>query len=151
MIKNINRRRLLVGLLGIPVALMGLEIEPRDAEQPTIVNDDRMAFFENEMATRWEMLLIGGPLRAARGLRLWLQEIERFTLAAQGTSWHKRTLALLSMSYQLQGSIAGDRIYTQAQSAYKKAFNVAKDHHNLRSLYNLAWLMEYPQTQACVV
>jgi hypothetical protein len=61
MIKNINRRRLLVGLLGIPVALMGLEIEPRDAEQPTIVNDDRMAFFENEMATRWEMLLKGSP------------------------------------------------------------------------------------------
>ena len=60
MIKNINRRRLLVGLLGIPVALMGLEFEPRDIEQLTIVNDDQMAFFENEMTTRWEMLLIGG-------------------------------------------------------------------------------------------
>lgn len=62
MIRNINRQRLLVGLLGIPVALMGLELESRDAEQPILINDDQMAFFENEMATRWEVMLIGGPL-----------------------------------------------------------------------------------------
>ncbi len=129
MIKNIGRRRLLVGLLGIPAALLGLEDEQKRADSTKIVvNQDRMAFFEDEMTTRWEMYHTGGTTRASRGLDMWISEIDRFARSANNTVWHDRTLALLSMSYQLQSCVSRDLMnYNQAHLAFKQAHHVATD------------------------
>ncbi len=73
MIKSPERRRLLVGLLGIPGILMGLEDDHPIIEKTNIVfNYDQMAFLEDQMTTRWEMYHTGGTLRAARGLDMWI-------------------------------------------------------------------------------
>ncbi len=88
-IKNVQRRRLLVGLLGIPAALLGLETEQRAADQARVIpiNQDRMSFLEDELAARWELYYTGGTARAARGLPTWMHEIAKFASAARGTPW----------------------------------------------------------------
>ncbi len=45
-IKNPTRRKLLVGILGIPVELLGLEAEQHTYTIPFLFNEDRIAFFE---------------------------------------------------------------------------------------------------------
>jgi transcriptional regulator with XRE-family HTH domain len=107
-IKNPTRRKLLVGILGIPVELLGLEAEQHTFTIPFLFNEDRIAFFEEETAIRWEMYRTGGTTRASRGFGVWLQEVEAFTQAAQGGVWHQRAHTSLCMSYQLQGSISAD-------------------------------------------
>jgi len=108
-IKNVNRRRLLVGLLAIPAALMGLEDEQRHANAVGVaLNQDRMSFLEDELATRWEMYHTGGTVRAARGLGTWTQEIGRFVAAARGSAWRERAYTLLALSYQLQSCVSRD-------------------------------------------
>jgi transcriptional regulator with XRE-family HTH domain len=128
-IKNLTRRKLLVGILGIPAELMGLDAEQRQPLKTNLVlNDDHMAFFEDETAIRWDMYRTGGTMRAYRGLDVWLQEVEAFAQAAQGSVWHQRAYASLSMSYQLQGSIFADMMkYDQAHHSHKKAYHIAKE------------------------
>jgi len=129
MIKNIERRQLLVGLLSIPVALMGLEVEQQLSQKTSVVaNHDRMSFFEEEIATRWDVYHTGGTLRASRGLAMWLGEMTNFARSAQGSVWHERALSLLSMSYQLQSSVSRDMMqYDLAHTAFKKAYRIAKE------------------------
>jgi tetratricopeptide (TPR) repeat protein len=127
LIRNLTRRKLLVGVLGIPAELMGLDNEQRPFESPLILNDDRMAFFEDEMIMRWDMYRTGGTALASRS-SAWLQEVETFAQAARGSVWHYRAQASLSMSYQLQGSLFGDMMkYEQAHRAYKKAYQIAQE------------------------
>src|SRR5260221_167346 len=127
-IKNPARRKLLVGILGIPVELLGLEAEQYTFTIPFLFNEDRIAFFEEETAIRWEMYRTGGTTRASRGFGVWLQEVEAFTQAAQGGVWHQRAYTSLCMSYQLQGSISADVTqYDQAHRAYYKAYQIAKE------------------------
>jgi len=45
----------LVGLLGIPLAFMGLESQKLAEKTNFILNNDRMSFYEGEMATCWEL------------------------------------------------------------------------------------------------
>ncbi len=132
MIKNLDRRRFLVALLGIPASLMGLDEEAQRSqvtEKASILfNDDPMSFFEDQMQTRWEVHLIGGPLRANHGLHGWIKEVNSFAASVRGTAWNRRALTTLCMSYQLQGSVAGDMIhYTQAHAAYQHAFHIAQE------------------------
>ena len=129
MIKDIGRRRLLIGLLGIPAVLMGLEQEQSPVEQLNLLfNYDRMAFFEDEMAARWELYFTGGTLRAARGLDMWINEMTQFAKASQGTTWHERSLALLTMSYQLQSCVLRDMMdYTNAYTAARRAYRIAQE------------------------
>jgi transcriptional regulator with XRE-family HTH domain len=131
-IKDISRRRLLVGLLGIPVALMGLENEQFHAEQSHLLfNYDRMAFFEDAMAARWELYYTGGTLRATHGLDMWITEITQFAKSSQGTAWHERSLALLTMSYQLKSCILRDMMdYSNAYIAARKAYRIAQELEN---------------------
>jgi len=57
-----------------------------------------------------------------------MQEITAFEQAAQRTVWHKRALAVLAMSYQLQGSVARSIMnYAAAHAAYRQAFRIAKE------------------------
>ena len=132
MIKDIDRRRFLVALLGIPASLMGLVEEIQSTQTmknaELLFNEDPMSFLEDQMQTRWDMQLIGGPLRATHGLQRWITEIATFTASTQGTAWNSRALSLLCMSYQLQGSVVGDLMhYKQAHIAYQQAFRVAQE------------------------
>ena len=130
MIKNINRRQLLIGLLGIPAALMELENEllHHTLKTPLVLNNDRMSFLEDEMSTRWELYYTGGTLRAARSLDMWMNEVTLLAQSSQGTAWHSRTLALLAMSYQLQSCIARDMMdYDQAHRANRRAYHISQE------------------------
>jgi len=129
MIRNITRRRLLIGLLGIPAALMELENELQHTQKSFLaLNNDRMSFLEDEMSTRWELYYTGGTLRAARSLDMWTTEVTGLAKSSQGTAWHKRTLALLTMSYQLQSCIARDTMdYTRAHIAARRAYRIAEE------------------------
>lgn len=128
-IRNLTRRQLLVGILGIPAELMGLEGKQRQPLKTNLVlNDDRMGFFENVMATRWDVYHTGGTILAYRGLNVWMKEAENFAHETIESFWHARAYSLLSMSYQLQGSIFRDMMqYEQAHASYKEAFRIAKE------------------------
>ena len=129
MIKSVSRRQLLVGLLGIPAALMALDPLQALIIQPGLtLNHDRMTFFEDEMAARWELYHTGGTLRAAHGLDTWIKEITTFAKSSQNTSWHERTLTLLTMSYQLQTCVSRDLMdFTQAHVAARRAYRIAQE------------------------
>ncbi len=131
MITNIHRRRFLVALLSIPASLMGVDDEKHNLQllkqAEVIFNDDPLSFLEDQMQTRWEIQLIGGPLRATLGLNRWVTEVQTFATSTQGTAWSNRALSLLCMSYQLQGSVAGDLMYyKQAHIAYQQALCIAQ-------------------------
>jgi tetratricopeptide (TPR) repeat protein len=131
-IKNMdmNRRKLLIGMLGIPAALLGLSGEPQ-IHHSSSISDDRMNFFEHQMATRWDIYHTGGTIRASHGLDTWMKEINGFANSLQGTDQHGRALAIIAMSHQLRGSIARDLMqYQLAHSAYKQAFRVAQELHS---------------------
>ena len=109
MIKNLKRRQFLVELLGIPAVLMALENEkPRLNSVSLMLNDDPMAYLENAMILRFEAQQIGETRSASQGLPMWMSEVTRFVNATQGTGWHTRALAVLSMSYLLQGTRSPD-------------------------------------------
>ncbi len=128
LISSEERRRLLVGVLGIPAALMSVEDEQNHfAETPLAVNPDRMAFFETELVTRWEMFHYSSTARAARGLDMWTREITQFAATTRGTGWQDRAYALLAMSYQLQTSTYRDmQLYEQAHQSYERALRIGK-------------------------
>ena len=129
MIKDVQRRQLLVGLLGIPTVLMGLNSTQHLPVVTNIaLNEDRMNFFENVVTTRWDVYHTGGTTRANRGLDMWIKEAENFAQETKGSVWNERGHTLLSMSYQLGGSIFRDMMeYDQADRSYQKAFNIAKE------------------------
>jgi tetratricopeptide (TPR) repeat protein len=128
MIRNLERRRMLIGLLGIPATLMGLHTDPDILLKPIKMNNDYMAFYEEGVAIRWDIYHTGGTGRAYRGLDLWLQGSENFAREAAGTAWQGRANATLVMSYQLQGSIFRDMMrYDQAHTSYEKAYKVAEE------------------------
>ncbi len=130
-IKDPKRRQLLIGLLGIPAVLLGLDSVQESLPPNRAINADHMAFFEHELATRWDVYHTGGTHRASRGLDMWLKEAENLTQEAKGSAWDERAYTLLIMSYQLQGSILRDMMrYQDAHVAYSKAFTVAKELHN---------------------
>src|SRR5258708_3443659 len=62
-IRNLERRRLLVGLLGIPAVLMGIEGEINFIRPPAKINNDHMACLEEGLAVRWDLYHTGGTVR----------------------------------------------------------------------------------------
>ncbi|SRR5579875_1043842 len=127
-ISSDERRRLLIGVLGIPAELLNVEEQRHQIEEVHLTfNPDHMVFFEAEFVTRWEMFHYGGTTRAARGLDIWTQEIARFAAEARDTAWRDRAFSLLAMSYQLQNNAYRDlQIYERAHQAYRQAVKVAK-------------------------
>ncbi len=130
MIKSLKRRQFLVELLGIPAVLMALENEkPRLNAISLLFNDDPMAYLENAMILRFEAQQIGGTRSASQGLPMWMSEVTHFVKESQGTGWHMRALAVLSMSYLLQGTI--DRSmnldYSAAHQSFQKAYRIAQE------------------------
>lgn len=127
-IKSLGRRRLLVGLLGIPAVLLGINGDVHFIQQPTQLNNDHMAFLEELLTVRWDVYHTGGTARANRGLDTWISETVDFAQEAAGTIWQERTRTTLIMSHQLQGSIYRDLMqYGQSHLSYQKAYTLAKE------------------------
>lgn len=129
MVRSMQRRWFLVGLLGIPAAFLDLEGTPPWDERTTLaVNQDTMSFFESELDLRWQVLNTAGYAVAANGLSLWIDKSVEFVRSASGTPWHRRACGLLSMSYQLQGTIAREGLqFDLARSAFELAYTSAKE------------------------
>jgi transcriptional regulator with XRE-family HTH domain/tetratricopeptide (TPR) repeat protein len=129
MIRSIARRWFLVGLLGIPASELGLEGSPPwSKKRYLIVNDDTMGFFEHELAMRWQVYKASGPALASQGLASWMTQVQGFAQECSGTPWQKRSLAVLSMSFQLEGSILRDTTaYPQAHESLQNALHAAQE------------------------
>jgi len=130
MIKSLKRRQFLVELLGIPAVLMALENEKPPLNTVSLMfNDDPMAYLENAMILRFEAQQIGGTRSASQGLPMWMSEVTHFVNETQGSGWHTRALAVLSMSYLLQGTIARSMNldYTAAHQSFQKAHRIAQE------------------------
>lgn len=126
-----KRRELLIQLLGIPAALIVLENNKLQQSKKTslVVNDDRMAYLENNMILRFQAQQVGGTRSSSHGLDLWMNEVTSFVKTAEGTGWHTRALSILSMSYLLQGTIARSMKldYTKAHTAFQEAYHIAQE------------------------
>ena len=97
------------------------------ASDKPLFNHDRLVLIENELFTRWDIYRTGGSRFAYRGLDLFVNAIENVVQQAQESTRYHRTLASLSMSYQLMGSIGSDLMaYSQAHASYTKAFKAAE-------------------------
>ena len=131
-ISNDMRKKMLIGLLGIPATLLGMEKEPRLQKAVGVkLSQDRMSFFEDQMITRWDMYHYGGTTRAARGLETWTQEIARLTVEAKDTAWQQRAYSLLAVSYQLQSSTYRDMLaYEESHDAYNRALKLSRTLNN---------------------
>ncbi len=129
MIKDPQRRRLLVALLGIPAIYMNIDGEPlAQTANILLFNDDPMSSIEDMIDNRWKLHLMGGPLSAFHGLDRAVRGVENFAKEMRGTAWQQRAYTLLCMAYQLQGSVQGDmRHFDKALSSYQQAFSVAHE------------------------
>jgi len=124
------RQKLLAGVLALAESAFILSSDGlRQIEQgSSALSDGLIAFFEDDIAARWELYYTGGTARAAQGLDRCVKEIEKVSRLAQGTSWHNRVLLLLTMSYQLQSCVMRDMmLYKQAHVGYQRAFEVAQE------------------------
>ena len=132
MIRNVRRRWFLVELLGIPASQLDLKGEPPWSQKTQLpVNNDLMNFFEHELDMRWQVYKTTGPVFAAKGFDIWMAQARGFAEASQKTPWCKRSLALLSMSYQLEGSILRDTLaYSQAHKSFQNAYHAAYEADN---------------------
>ncbi len=127
-----SRRHLLrqaLTLIGASLALP-LDLDPMPLAEPKhdIISDTLITFFENTMATQWELYHTGGAIRVVQSLDPWIKEIARLSRLTQDTNWHARILKLLTMSYQLQSCVLRDIMdYKQAHIAYQRAFHIAQE------------------------
>ncbi len=97
----------------------------------SLFNDDRLAFLENELLTRWEVYRTGGSLLASRGLAGWVDTIEAIVRETKEGKDQPRAMHILNVTYQLGGSICSDlMLYSQAHATYRKAFCIARDQHD---------------------
>lgn len=128
---NMNTaRRDFLSMLGTSLVLARLG----DSVKPFIqsmLSNDQMGLFENEIFERWEVYHKGDTLQALDGLSLWLVEAEKLALSPTTDQQKMRTYSLVSISYQLQGSLFRDRMdYAQAHKSYQKAFIAAAEFDN---------------------
>ena len=93
-----------------------------------ILDSDYLTILEDNVTNRWTLYHTGGTSRAMRGLNLLIQHISNCANLLRGDNLCERTLRLLSLAYQLQGSILRDmRRYSEAHRAHRKALLIAKE------------------------
>jgi DNA-binding XRE family transcriptional regulator/tetratricopeptide (TPR) repeat protein len=118
-------RREILQMFSASTLLLGLDSKQLFTAKQ---NDGHLIFLEHQMTTRWDLYHTGGTDRAYYGLDAWLKEVEDFAQQFQDNTLYERSHALLSMSYQLQGSLLRDKMsYQKAHSSYEKAFRVATE------------------------
>jgi tetratricopeptide (TPR) repeat protein len=126
-------RRLCICLQKKPVEL-GLSLTDRLDETQTLPSEqlhvvpynDYLSVLEEEMRLRWSLYHTGGTQLVYQGLNAWVQQIAKCANHLQGSDLYERSLAVLSMGYQLQGSVFRDMmLFTEANIAHRKAFLIA--------------------------
>lgn len=92
-----------------------------------ILSSDYLSILENDIKNRWTLYHTGGANLAYEGLNTLINHINKCVYRTHGDDLYPRALTLLSMSYQLQGSILGDMMkYTEAHLAHRKALLIAQ-------------------------
>lgn len=88
---------------------------------------DYLSILENEMKVRWSLYHTGGTNQTYQGLNTWIQHIAKCANLLRGKDLYERALTLLSMGYQLQGSVLRDMMcFSEAHMAHRKAFLIAQ-------------------------
>ncbi len=129
-VMNIARREFLQ-LLGTSLVLAGLgdDVGPF---MRNMLGGDQLGLFESEIAARWNVYHSGNTIRALDGLGLWINEVQGLAKEPTNDLQGIRAYSLLSISYQLQGSLFRDRMnYTDAHDSYRQAFIAADKYNNL--------------------
>jgi tetratricopeptide (TPR) repeat protein len=126
-IHDINRRKALAIVLGIPAALLDIEKLERLSERstlqlkPAMLND-----LEDGMRSRWQTYYSSSNHITEEGLLEQIEILEQ--LADDGKGDIKRIARLLSQSYQLAGTLARDDFkYSRAKKYFRDALDFAKD------------------------
>jgi len=123
-------KRSLLKLLGTSIVLAGVGDEAASFLH-AMLNDDQIRLYASEIEKRWSVYHNGHTLEALDGLGMWLTEVESIAKDASGEQ-QKQGYTLLSISYQLQGSLHRDRMeYTSAHNSYKKAYLAADEYENI--------------------
>jgi len=92
-----------------------------------ILCSDYLTILENDIKSRWSLYHTGGANLAYQGLDLLLDHITKCMYTLKGDDLYPKVLTLLSMGYQLQGSILRDLTrYTAAHIAHRKALLIAQ-------------------------
>jgi tetratricopeptide (TPR) repeat protein len=126
-------RRLCICLQKKPVEL-GLSLTTRlhethnlPSEQLHFVSyNDYLLVLEEEMKLRWSLYHTGGTQLVFLGLNTWIQQIAKCANQLKNDDLHESSLRLLSMGYQLQGSVLRDMmLFTEANMAHRKALLIA--------------------------
>ncbi|MDQ0418001.1 transcriptional regulator with XRE-family HTH domain [Croceifilum oryzae] len=91
------------------------------------VDSDYLSILENEMSIRWSLYHTGGTSLVHRELDKWMRHVSKTSSLLQGDDLYERSLSILSMGYQLQGSVLRDMTeYTNAHRVHRKASLIAE-------------------------
>lgn len=101
---------------------------PNQSQHHVMLDNDYLAILEDNLINRWSLYHTGGTSRAVQGLNLLIQHITNCVNLLRGGDLCERALRLLSLAYQLQGSILCDMMcYSEAHKAHRKALLIAKE------------------------
>jgi transcriptional regulator with XRE-family HTH domain len=117
-----EKRRLLLQVLSTSAAaIAGFRQNPLLSVTNLLQDLEHTAFFEQQLASLWNVYHTGGTLQADYQLKMLLATYNESTIP-------KYASETLCMSYQLQGSLYRDMMkYDDAHTFYKQAFEVAKE------------------------
>ncbi|SDZ37971.1 helix-turn-helix domain-containing protein [Thermoactinomyces sp. DSM 45892] len=91
------------------------------------LNSDYLSILENEMLIRWSLYHTGGTNLVSYEFDKWMQHVAKTSMFLQGDDLYERSLTILSMGYQLQGSVLRDmRKYAEAHIIHRKASLIAE-------------------------
>lgn len=126
-IQDINRRKALAIVLGIPATLLNIERLERLSERSTLqIKPAMLKSLLDGVRSRWQTYYSSSNQVTEEGL---LEQIELLEeLADIGGGDTKLIARVLSQSYQLAGTLARDNFkYSRAKKYFRDALNFAKD------------------------
>lgn len=125
-IQDINRRKALAIILGIPTSLLDIEKLERLSERSTLqFKPTRLKSLEDGVRSRWQMYYSSSNQITEEGLLEQIEVLEE--LADNGGGDIKRIARVLSQSYQLVGTLARDDFkYSRAKKYFRNALDFAK-------------------------
>ncbi len=126
-IQDINRRKALAIILGIPAALLNIDKLERLSERNTIqLKPAVLKSLEGGVRSRWQTYYSSSNQVTEEGLLEQIEVLEQ--LADNGGGDEKRIAHILSQSYQLAGILARDDFkYSRAKKYLRDALDFAKD------------------------
>lgn len=110
--KSNPRRVALAKILGIPGALLGVSIAGDNGTttlHPTILENHTQMFYEDMLASTWELYHTSSVSRAAQHIDLWLSFLSQETTKAQGIK-KDQLKAVLCRFYQLSALVAREQL-----------------------------------------